>query len=537
MLDLSKVLTFILQFCLCLLIVLFFFFRFSELDIVPGGFFTDESSIALNALSILRNGTDEHEMSFPLYFKAFGDYKNPVYIYSQSIVFWLFGASRLTARLTSALWGLASILAFVVFLKVSRQRRPVALVSLLVLLSSPWSFQLSRTVFEIAALPFFLIVCAVFVVLLENEFTSVNKKINLCHLVKDYLARGDNHQFKTLVWWWLLGFALFAGISFYTYTAARLLAPIMLFSLMLIFRKKCKSIHILFLIVIFFLLFLPVIFWEIANPGVMLARYKVVGLQYYTSSFSEFVLQFLANYISHFSPEFLFNHGDGNLRHSTNWHSVFLWSTIPFLLAGIYSTIKTPTLFKTWLVMVIVLAPIPAALSVNAPHTLRSIGFLVYLVLLMSVGVGVLYKQINNVVIFYTITLVTLGIESILFLNHYHSQYKFTNDSWFETGRYQIIQKSFDFTGPHFFSEQLFNGYYATIAFENATRMSGVVQIYGEKKHYATPETAYQAGVYAFIENECDSVEKLDSSEFERDKLWENNTGCIFHFYPAVTEK
>lgn len=52
----------------------------------PPGFYIDESSISYNALLIARTGHDEYGKPWPLYFRAFGDYKNPTYIYLLSLI-------------------------------------------------------------------------------------------------------------------------------------------------------------------------------------------------------------------------------------------------------------------------------------------------------------------------------------------------------------------------------------------------------------------------------------------------------------------
>src|ERR1043166_1964437 len=57
------------------------------------GFFVDESSIAYNAWSIAQTGRGEHGITMPLYFPAFGEYKNPVYIYLLALVFKITGPS------------------------------------------------------------------------------------------------------------------------------------------------------------------------------------------------------------------------------------------------------------------------------------------------------------------------------------------------------------------------------------------------------------------------------------------------------------
>jgi 4-amino-4-deoxy-L-arabinose transferase-like glycosyltransferase len=47
---------------------------------------------------------------YPLFFKAFGDYKNPVYIYLLALVFKVTGPGILAARLQSAILGILTAL-------------------------------------------------------------------------------------------------------------------------------------------------------------------------------------------------------------------------------------------------------------------------------------------------------------------------------------------------------------------------------------------------------------------------------------------
>ncbi|HEX6622560.1 MAG TPA: glycosyltransferase family 39 protein, partial [Pyrinomonadaceae bacterium] len=77
----------------------------------PPGFHIDESSVAFNAHTIARTGRDEHGARLPLFFRAFGEYKNPVYIYLLAAVFKLTGPSITAARLLSAALGVAAALA------------------------------------------------------------------------------------------------------------------------------------------------------------------------------------------------------------------------------------------------------------------------------------------------------------------------------------------------------------------------------------------------------------------------------------------
>ena len=59
----------------------------------PPGFHLDESSIAYNAHTISQTGRDEYGEAWPLYFRAFGEFKNPVLIYLLAALFRLTGPS------------------------------------------------------------------------------------------------------------------------------------------------------------------------------------------------------------------------------------------------------------------------------------------------------------------------------------------------------------------------------------------------------------------------------------------------------------
>jgi len=83
-------------------IILAFAFYAYDVPANPPGFYTDESSIAYNAHTLGTTGRDESGEPFPLFFRAFGEYKNPTYIYLLAALFRLTGPSVLVARLLSA---------------------------------------------------------------------------------------------------------------------------------------------------------------------------------------------------------------------------------------------------------------------------------------------------------------------------------------------------------------------------------------------------------------------------------------------------
>ena len=126
---------------------------FSHLQHNPPGFFIDESSIAYNAHTVSQTGHDDHGVAWPLFFRAFGEFKNPVYIYLLAALFRLTAPGILVARCLSATIGLATA-GFLGLLaaRVSRCRLTGFLVAVMALLT-PWLFELSRIVMEVTLNP------------------------------------------------------------------------------------------------------------------------------------------------------------------------------------------------------------------------------------------------------------------------------------------------------------------------------------------------------------------------------------------------
>ena len=114
----------------------------------PPGFSIDESSISYNAYTVSQGGCDEYGNSWPLFFRAFGEYKNPTVVYILAALFRLTGPSIFVARALSATFGvLTSVLLGLLAWKISRQWIVTATVIIAALLT-PWLFEGSRLVFE-----------------------------------------------------------------------------------------------------------------------------------------------------------------------------------------------------------------------------------------------------------------------------------------------------------------------------------------------------------------------------------------------------
>ncbi len=234
---------------------------------------------------------------------------------------------------------------------------------------------------------------------------------------------------------------------------------------------------------------LPAVIWEFSNPGALLARYQVVGLSHYTDSTQEFLFQASQNYIAHFSPQFLFFGGDENLRHIPAPFGILLVSSLPFVAAGLYSLlVRKPGNFSYWILLGLLISPIPSALTIQSPHVLRSIGILPFLFVCFWYGVEYL-RTTKRARPFFFIATGVLVIESLLFLTLYFSQYTQHASIWFDDATVQLVENGVSYPGPYYVSTQLYPGTEATVQFSAAVRRSQ--NMYGEPTvHTFDPQTS-----------------------------------------------
>jgi hypothetical protein len=102
--------------------------------------------------------------------------------------------------------------------------------------------------------------------------------------------------------------------------------------------------------------------------------------------YSYFGYEFLKNYLSHFSPSFLFVRGGDNYQFSVQNMGLMYALEAPFLIYGIWRIRKYPSAAKL-VIPWMLLAPIPAAITRESPHVLRSIFILGSLQILVGLGI------------------------------------------------------------------------------------------------------------------------------------------------------
>jgi len=380
-----------------MLVVVVYFYHVPQ---NPGGFFVDEASIAYNAHTIAQTGTDEYGDTFPLYFRAFGEYKSPVYIYILSAVFWFTGPSVLVARMLSAVAGLAAAVLFGILAAQLARRRSVGLMVFLIAALTPWLFEVSRLVFEVALLP---VILALFLLLLQRAA-------------------------KREQWSWQIAAGLggLLGLMAYTYSVGRLLA--LLFALGLAFfftRHRWREVVLTW--IVFGLTLLPLGVFTLRHPGALSERFKFVSFVKPEDTRSQIAIRFVQNYVGNFSPRRWLAYGDPEPRHHLPGMGSLLVGAVALSALGLIVVLRRYRRDAWWRFIIygLLVSPIPAALTLDYFHTLRLIALPCFLLVMTVPAIEFCAEQRQGAqqslrrTLLATLFLITL-LQGAVFLWRFH---------------------------------------------------------------------------------------------------------------------
>lgn len=253
--------------------------QFAALRTNPPGFFLDESSIAYNAHTISTTGHDEHDEYWPLFFRAFGEFKNPVYIYLLAGIFRLTGPGILSARVLSATLGLLTILLLgLLALRMTRSFGTALLFSLLVLFT-PWTFELSRLVLEVAVYPFAV---GLFLLAVWN-------------------AAGKARWAATQI----CALAGTLALLTYSYSIGRLFAPLLALGL-IVFVNRQRLLGLVITWIAFAVTLIPLFIFQQRNPGALTGRFQYLSYLKPESSAVQIGREFTRHFLANLNPWRLF---------------------------------------------------------------------------------------------------------------------------------------------------------------------------------------------------------------------------------------
>ncbi len=378
---------------LVLILVLGIFLRFWHLCETPKGFYLDEAALGYNAFSIMNTGRDEYGMKWPLLFRSFGDFKAPVYTYLLIPIYKLIGMNVWSTRFLSALTGVIIIwLSFWLIKNLSKNTRLGLIVSLLVAIS-PWQIIFSRTSYE----------------------TNVSLMFLLIMIWSFYKSRKNKK--------WLVITALMAGLSFLTYHSERVITPLILLCLVIkerknIFKKE-NTVVLSLAVLVGLALVLPTV-KLMTTPG-FLSRLNSLSILsgeikkpwgfdenlnggknfVFNNSIELKLREFASLYTSYFSPRYLFGLGDPGPRSSYPDLAPFLYWQLPFWVVGLTwlwkkNKTKEEKELKFLTILMMVVSPIPAAITRDPFSSIRALPLSFPLIILIAMGGEIFLKKFKN---------------------------------------------------------------------------------------------------------------------------------------------
>jgi 4-amino-4-deoxy-L-arabinose transferase-like glycosyltransferase len=431
-----------------------FLLRFYQLGTNPPSLYWDEVALGYNAYSIAETGKDEEGKFLPIqYFRSFGDFKPPVYIYAAVPMIKLFGLNEWTTRFPSAFFGsLSIILTYLITQKILKRLSAseeaflstdriewISLLAALMLAISPWHTQISRVAYE-ANVALFLVLLGVWLFLkyIENE----------------------NRQLRYII---------FSGVSFvltfYTFNSNRVFTPLLVALLAILYRRQlfhtAKDIRkSLIALMISFAILLPLLPHLASSQGQL--RYKEVnifsdpevvaisnariarlGNTWWAGILNNrrilYAQNWLDGYFKQFSGKFLFISGDVNPRFSIQDVGELYIVELPFILIGLYLFASRRKSEHLLILAWMLLGPIPAAFARETPHALRSLNMLptfqiiesyafIYCIYKLNLR-NIKWKMPSRALI--TGSTVLLAFSVFYYLHNYYIHYpRWTSQEW-----------------------------------------------------------------------------------------------------------
>jgi 4-amino-4-deoxy-L-arabinose transferase-like glycosyltransferase len=336
----------------------------------PPGFYHDESDIAFNAASIARSGRDEHGALMPLYFSSFGDWKSSPFIYVLSGVFAVTGPSERAARAMSAALGLVAVMLIGLLGARLSGRLSVGVATAALAAATPWLFEVTRLVFEVALEPLLL---AAFLVVLAGAREHPRWSLGRCTTLGVLLA-----------------------LVAYTYAAGRVLAPLLALALV-VFATHERWRSVVWTWIAFVLALVPMAVFELRHPGALLARYHTISAGHEESTLGT-IRSDLTNMVHDGSLWRWVAYGDPNPRHHVPGTGSLLLVTVALALAGAVIVIRRRRWDSFWAYvgLATIASVVPNAVTPDYLHSLRAIGLPVFLVTLAIPAIAWMFERVDS---------------------------------------------------------------------------------------------------------------------------------------------
>lgn len=447
--KMKRKITYLILFLIIVIASILRLWRIGDVPISPDW---DEVALGYNAYSIMQTGRDEYGEFFPIILRSFDDYKPALYAYLIIPFIKIFDLTVFAVRLPSAIFGILTVLGVFFLIKelfsleikkqdLNKQLIIALLVSGL-LAVSPWHIQFSRIAFE----------------------SNVGLAFNVFAALLFLLALRKP--------WLLTVSAFFMSINLYVYQSEKVFTPLLLIALLTIFRRELSLIpkkYIVTAIMLGIVISLPIAYYTLSNREA-LSRAKDVSILANTTPFlhenAQRIIQdrarhdyfgllldnrritylktISASYLSHFDLNWLFIKGDIARHHAPSMGLLYLWE-LPFLLIGMYTllfgsfSLRTKALVIMWFLI----APVPASITSDVPHAVRTLNFLPMFQVFTALGILSVMYRISNIKLrnlFIASYLLLIIFNFLYYLNQYFVQQNYFHAKYWQYGYKEIVE-------------------------------------------------------------------------------------------------
>jgi len=387
----------------------------------------DEFSISFNALSIATNGHDEWGKFMPLFFRSFGDYKLPLDIYLSAIFFKLFSPSVFWLRLPSVLFAILYIPLVYHLIKSLIENKKYALLGAGLISFLPYNLFYSHLISASISASFLIFASLTsFIQVLKNNNVTRNIILSI----------------------------IFLSLSLYAYPLSWIISPLLIisYSIALFFSKKLTLSKYF---IIFFACCIPILSqFFIGGSAQRLSNTSAFSfnrgefmeiMEFRETGKNDFVSRifhnkattaayvFSTNYLKHFNISYLAFDKTEPAIQIAPYPPLFI-ILLPFYILGLFFVAKkfrNPIYFV--LLSLVLIAPLPSAITEGAVHPKRYLAFMgtETVLIVLAINQLKLSKHRLLLLLFSGLLLLEIGFSFRYFFSTYRQK---SNDLLFWKG-------------------------------------------------------------------------------------------------------
>lgn len=407
-------------------------FRLWRLGQFPVSLSMDETSVSYDSYSILTTGKDMYGNFLPLAFKSVGDFKSPVLTYLMLPAIRYFGLTEFGTRITVALISTLTLIFACLLVWQMTGNKLVSLLTTFSLAISPWHIQYSRATFD------YIVADTLLIIAVWSFLKSIK------------------NQSKHL---WLS--AVFFSLSAYSYHAERLMVPLLVVGLSIIFKKKLLEFKKSLVIAIAFglLVSLPLISILLRPEGqtraasVFISQDVQINDEVKSGGSGKFLNTanfWVKRYLNYWDLRFIFLDGSRFTQPGSPDVGLFhLYEVVPFIFGiwVLFISPKSPINQKSRHVIILwlILGPLAASLTNNEQHAGRALSTIPTPQLIVGLGYYFLLRFVRRFstqaklligIFFSSVVLISL----VYFLDIYTVQFPAEFSEYWGYGQKEAIQ-------------------------------------------------------------------------------------------------